>query len=105
MVRCEASRRERPNESSLNPHCRYRIENFFPSPLFSCVFKNFDTLNAEPGEAHLERERTTPSAANSNNRRVPVTVWSSCSLAPSSYNHGERHCICVPFNAHARIET
>ncbi len=43
-----------------------RIENLFPSPLFSYVFKDVGALNAELASIILERERTTPSAAKSN---------------------------------------
>jgi uncharacterized protein (TIGR02466 family) len=58
------------SESSLNPVADMakngRIENLFPSPLFSYVFKNVDSLNAELRDLILERERTTPSAVKSN---------------------------------------
>lgn len=43
-----------------------RIENLFPTPLFSYVFQNVDSLNAELRDIILERERTTPSARKSN---------------------------------------
>jgi uncharacterized protein (TIGR02466 family) len=43
-----------------------RIENIFPTPLFSHLFKNVDSLNAELRELILEREQTTPSAGKSN---------------------------------------
>jgi hypothetical protein len=39
-----------------------RIENLFPTPLFSHVFKNVESLNAELRDLILERERTTKSA-------------------------------------------
>ena len=43
-----------------------RIENLFPTPLFSHVLKNVDDLNAELRDLILERERAMPSAGKSN---------------------------------------
>jgi uncharacterized protein (TIGR02466 family) len=43
-----------------------RIENLFPTPLFSYVFKDVESLNAELRDLILERERTTKSAKKSN---------------------------------------
>jgi uncharacterized protein (TIGR02466 family) len=58
------------SERSLNPVADMatngRIENLFPTPLFSHVLKNVDSLNAELRDLILERERTTPSAGKSN---------------------------------------
>ena len=58
------------SESSLNPVADMakngRIENLFPTPLFSYVFKNVDSLNAELRDLILERERVTTSAVKSN---------------------------------------
>jgi uncharacterized protein (TIGR02466 family) len=58
------------SEGSLNPVADMarngRIENIFPTPLFSYLLKNVDTLNAELRQLILERERTTPSAGKSN---------------------------------------
>jgi uncharacterized protein (TIGR02466 family) len=58
------------SENSLNPVAEMarngRIENLFPSPMFSHVFKNVDSLNTELRDLILERERTTPSVAKSN---------------------------------------
>ena len=58
------------SESSLNAVVDMakngRIENLFSTPLFSYLFKNVDSLNAELRDLILERERTTPSAVKSN---------------------------------------
>jgi uncharacterized protein (TIGR02466 family) len=43
-----------------------QIENIFPTPIFWCVIKNADGLNAQLCEVILEHERTTPSVAKSN---------------------------------------
>ena len=43
-----------------------RIENLFPTPLFSYVFREVEFLNAELRDLILERERTTKSAKKSN---------------------------------------
>ncbi len=43
-----------------------RIENLFPTPLFSYVFKEVESLNAALRDLILERERTTKSAKKSN---------------------------------------
>lgn len=42
-----------------------RIENLFPTPMFSHVLKDVESLNAELRDLILERERTTPSAGKS----------------------------------------
>jgi uncharacterized protein (TIGR02466 family) len=58
------------SESKLSPVSDMarngRIEYLFPSPLFSYVFKNVGSLNAELRELILEREQTAPSMAKSN---------------------------------------
>jgi hypothetical protein len=58
------------SESSLNPVADIakngRIENLFHTPLFSYVFKNVNSLNAELRDLILERERATSSAVKSN---------------------------------------
>jgi uncharacterized protein (TIGR02466 family) len=77
------------SESSLNPIADMarngRIENLFPSPLFSYMLKNVDTLNAELRELILERERTTPSAAKSNiggwQSQVDFLNWGGSAVA------------------------
>ena len=43
-----------------------RIENLFPTPLFSVVFPDVGTLNTQLRDIILERERTTKSARKSN---------------------------------------
>jgi uncharacterized protein (TIGR02466 family) len=43
-----------------------QIENIFPTPIFSYVLKDADGLNAQLRDVILERERTTPSVAKSN---------------------------------------
>jgi uncharacterized protein (TIGR02466 family) len=58
------------SESSLNAVADManngRVEQLFPTPLFSHVLKDVDALNAELRDIVLERERTTKSAAKSN---------------------------------------
>lgn len=43
-----------------------QIEHIFSTPVFSYVLKNVDALNGELRDLVLERERTTPSMAKSN---------------------------------------
>ena len=58
------------SERSLNPVAdmaeNSRIENLLPTPFFSHVLKNVDSLNAELRNLILDRERTRPSASKSN---------------------------------------
>jgi uncharacterized protein (TIGR02466 family) len=62
-----------------------RIENLFPCPLFSHVFKNVDSLNAELRDLILEREQTTPSVAKSNmggwQSDVDLLTWGGTAVA------------------------
>lgn len=77
------------SENSLNPVAEMarsgRIENLFPSPIFSHVFKNVDSLNTELRGLILERERTTPSVAKSNmggwQSEVDFLSWGGSAVA------------------------
>ena len=58
------------SESNVNPIVDManngRIESLFPTPMFSYVFKNVESLNGELRDVILKREETTPSAGKSN---------------------------------------
>jgi uncharacterized protein (TIGR02466 family) len=77
------------SESSSNPVADMarngRIESLFSTPLFSYVFKNVDSLNAELRELILKRERTTASAAKSNKggwqSQVDFLNWGGSAVA------------------------
>src|SRR5262245_55743216 len=71
--RCSVHQRSRESsmsESIFNPVADMasngQVENLFPTPLFSYVFRNAGPLNAELRDIILERERTTKSAKKSN---------------------------------------
>lgn len=77
------------SESILNPLADMtsngRIENLFPTPLFSYVFRNVESLNAELRDIILERERTSPSAMKSNKggwqSEVDFLSWGGSAVA------------------------
>src|ERR1700687_4185193 len=62
-----------------------RIENLFPTPLFSYLFHNVDSLNADLSDIILQRERTTPSAGKSSiggwQSQVDFLSWGGAAVA------------------------
>lgn len=62
-----------------------RIENLFPTPMFSHVLKDVESLNAELRDLILERERTTPSAGKSSiggwQSQPDFLTWSGSAIA------------------------
>ena len=60
-------RMQQQNPDPLADMARHgRIESIFPTPIFWYVLKNADALNGQLRDIILERERSTPSVAKSN---------------------------------------